>query len=178
MWSCHAKFVLFLEGDFDILLTTSANLNQNKRVENYLCVAEHPGGPVVADYLRLVEGCFCSRHPRMGLPNQSKDARIPPCFLHPQQRRDKADLAGVGQGTQTTKKWLSDRVHVHNLRNHWSKSFHGDRSTRPALSMPASRWPTFWRGTGCTARARCCGPTERPPTLPFACDPSRWPPRH
>ena len=39
MWNSHAKFVLVLGGKIDVLYTTSANLNQNKRLENFTLFA-------------------------------------------------------------------------------------------------------------------------------------------
>ena len=96
VWSSHAKFVLFLDGDFDILLTSSANLNQNKRVENYLCLAEHPGGPVVADYLRLVEGLFLQQASATGSA-QSKQGREDTAMLFaPTAAEDQSYSAGIG----------------------------------------------------------------------------------
>lgn len=39
VWNSHAKFVLVLGGKIDVLYTTSANLNQNKRLENFTLFA-------------------------------------------------------------------------------------------------------------------------------------------
>ena len=35
VWSAHAKFALLMGGEFDVLYLTSANLNKNKRLENF-----------------------------------------------------------------------------------------------------------------------------------------------
>ena len=62
VWSSHAKFALFRGGRCDLLLMFSANLNQNKRIENYTIFAVPS---MCAEYAQLVadlwerqgEGC-------------------------------------------------------------------------------------------------------------------------
>ncbi len=52
VWNSHAKFVLVLSGKIDVLYTTSANLNANKRLENFTLFA---GGDLPGQYLVAVE---------------------------------------------------------------------------------------------------------------------------
>ena len=52
VWNSHAKFVLVLGGKLDVLYTTSANLNANKRLENFTLFA---GGDLPGEYLAAVE---------------------------------------------------------------------------------------------------------------------------
>ena len=52
VWNSHAKFVLVLGGKLDVLYTTSANLNANKRLENFTLFA---GGELPREYLAAVE---------------------------------------------------------------------------------------------------------------------------
>ena len=52
VWNSHAKFCLLLGGELDVLYLTSANLNANKRLENYSVIA---GGALPAEYLAAVE---------------------------------------------------------------------------------------------------------------------------
>ena len=55
VWSSHAKFAIFSGGRFDVLYLTSANMNQNKRLENHTVVA---GGVLPEQYLDMVEELF------------------------------------------------------------------------------------------------------------------------
>ena len=55
VWSSHAKFAIFSGGRFDVLHLTSANMNQNKRLENHTVVA---GGVLPEQYLDMVEELF------------------------------------------------------------------------------------------------------------------------
>ena len=71
VWSCHAKFVLFLGGLYDVLLLTSANLNKNRRIENFTAIA---GGPIVGQYQALVERVFVEQNPGVGFKD-SKEGR-------------------------------------------------------------------------------------------------------
>ena len=63
IWNSHAKFVLVLDGPFDILYLTSANLNANKRLENYSIFA---GGNLAHEYLELVQELFEMQKPGEG----------------------------------------------------------------------------------------------------------------
>ena len=50
IWSSHAKFAVFSSGKFDGLYLTSANMNQNKRLENHIllgCCVRSQGCPEV-----------------------------------------------------------------------------------------------------------------------------------
>lgn len=53
--SVHCKFTLVLDGEFDVLLLTSANLNRNRRMENYSVFA---GGDLPREYARMVDALF------------------------------------------------------------------------------------------------------------------------
>ena len=55
VWSAHAKFALLIGGAFDVLYLTSANLNKNKRLENFSVFC---GGDLPSEYLALVEEMF------------------------------------------------------------------------------------------------------------------------
>ena len=55
VWSSHAKLAIFSGGRFDVLYLTSANMNQNKRLENHTVVA---GGVLPEQYLDMVEELF------------------------------------------------------------------------------------------------------------------------
>ena len=55
VWSSHAKFAIFSGGRFDVLYLTSANMNQNKRLENHTVVA---GGDLPERYLDMIEELF------------------------------------------------------------------------------------------------------------------------
>ena len=55
-WNNHAKFVIFEGGDsFNALYLTSANLNKNRRIENYSLFC---GGSLPGEYIKLVNGMF------------------------------------------------------------------------------------------------------------------------
>jgi len=54
-WNCHAKFAIFRGGAFDVLLTTSMNLAQNKRIENYQIECDPR---LVTQYREMVERIF------------------------------------------------------------------------------------------------------------------------
>lgn len=51
IWRVHAKFCVFSGGPLDILYLTSANLNQNWRIENYTVVC---GGSLPSEYLEMI----------------------------------------------------------------------------------------------------------------------------
>ena len=55
VWSSHAKFAVFSGSGFDVLYLTSANMNQNKRLENHTVVA---GVVLPEQYLDMVEELF------------------------------------------------------------------------------------------------------------------------
>ncbi len=60
VWNSHAKFVLVLGGKLDVLYTTSANLNANKRLENFTLFA---GGDLPGEYLAAVEELWKMQRP-------------------------------------------------------------------------------------------------------------------
>ena len=60
VWSSHAKFVVIHGGRLDLLYLTSANLNANKRLENYSVVA---GGSLPLEYLTMVREVFERQKP-------------------------------------------------------------------------------------------------------------------
>ncbi len=60
VWNSHAKFVLVLGGKLDVLYTTSANLNANKRLENFTLFA---GGELPREYLAAVEELWTLQRP-------------------------------------------------------------------------------------------------------------------
>ena len=51
-WQCHAKFAVFTGGDVDLLVLTSANLNRNRRIENF---SVHASAGLAAEYLAMVD---------------------------------------------------------------------------------------------------------------------------
>ena len=60
VWSAHAKFALLMGGAFDVLYLTSANLNKNKRLENFSVFC---GGDLPSEYLALVEEMWDAQKP-------------------------------------------------------------------------------------------------------------------
>ena len=64
VWSSHAKFAVFSGGKFDVLYLTSANMNQNKRLENLrrralrACIEAYfaISGPLLPDGLLRIAG--------------------------------------------------------------------------------------------------------------------------
>lgn len=72
VWSSHAKFTLLLNGAVDVLYLTSANLNQNARLENYSIYA---GGPLPGEYLALVEELWIIQKPGEAFDGGSSCAR-------------------------------------------------------------------------------------------------------
>ena len=71
VWSSHAKFAIFTGGTFDVLYLTSANLNRNRRVENYSVFA---GGALPTEYLALADDLFVIQKPGQGF-DDSKAGR-------------------------------------------------------------------------------------------------------
>jgi len=63
VWNCHAKFCMVTGGGVDVLYLTSANLNQNRRIENFSVYAVPE---MVAAYRRLVDGMFAAQGPGEG----------------------------------------------------------------------------------------------------------------
>ena len=55
VWNCHAKFAVFTGGAMDMLLLTSANLNKNKRIENFTVIAD---SGAASQYLKMVDDLF------------------------------------------------------------------------------------------------------------------------
>ena len=55
VWNAHAKFAVLTGGKVDILYLTSANLNPNRRLENYTIFA---GGNLPREYISLVDDMF------------------------------------------------------------------------------------------------------------------------
>ena len=60
VWNSHAKFVLVLGGKLDVLYTTSANLNANKRLENFTLFARWRSA---GEYLAAVEELWKMQRP-------------------------------------------------------------------------------------------------------------------
>ena len=73
VWSCHAKFAIFTGGRFDVLVTTSANLNQNRRIENFgvWCDAE-----MCADYLELVDALWTAQAAGEGIADSGRASML------------------------------------------------------------------------------------------------------
>ena len=67
----HAKFVIFQGGAFDVLLLTSANLNKNKRIENFSFIGDTA---IVENYAALTDAAFCEQAPSLGF-DQPKAGR-------------------------------------------------------------------------------------------------------
>ena len=63
VWSAHCKFLILHSGDVDVLYLTSANLNANKRLENFSVFV---GGTLPAEYLALVDDMFDAQAPSEG----------------------------------------------------------------------------------------------------------------
>ena len=72
VWDCHAKFVLVFGGDLDVLWLTSANLNRNRRIENYSAVAD---AVVVGEYLALVASMWEVQRPGEGFDDPAAGRR-------------------------------------------------------------------------------------------------------
>ncbi len=60
VWSSHAKFSILTNGSYSVLYLTSANLNKNKRLENYTVIA---GGELPGQYLEMVKEVFEAQNP-------------------------------------------------------------------------------------------------------------------
>ena len=54
-WNCHAKFAVLEGGKFPVLVTTSMNLAQNKRIENYQIETDED---LISQYTRMVSRIF------------------------------------------------------------------------------------------------------------------------
>ncbi len=69
VWSCHAKFAVFTGGALDVLVSTSANLNRNRRIENFgvWCDAEMCG-----DYLGLVDALWDAQAAGEGIADSGR----------------------------------------------------------------------------------------------------------
>jgi len=80
VWNCHAKFSVITGGEFEVLYLTSANLNRNRRIENFSIYREPKG--IVARYMRLVEDLFTMQKPGDGFSGATVG------------RHDAASLAG------------------------------------------------------------------------------------
>ena len=50
LWDCHAKFTVLQGETMDVLYLTSANLNRNRRIENFSVFFD---GPLPGEYLRI-----------------------------------------------------------------------------------------------------------------------------
>ena len=72
VWNSHAKFCLVKGEDLEVLYLTSANLNQNKRIENFSIYTD---SNVVRDYQELVDKLFAMQKPAEGF-NNPKMGRI------------------------------------------------------------------------------------------------------
>ena len=66
VWNSHAKFVLFQGGAFDVLYLTSANLNQNRRIENFTAIC---GDSIPGQYANLISDLFKAQKPSQGFLN-------------------------------------------------------------------------------------------------------------
>ena len=64
VWSSHAKFALLTGGVFDVLYLTSANLNANRRLENFSLFA---GGDLPGHYMALVADMWAAQGDGEGL---------------------------------------------------------------------------------------------------------------
>ena len=58
IWSSHAKFSILTGGAFDVLYLTSANLNANRRLENFSLFA---GGDLPGQYMALVTDMWAAQ---------------------------------------------------------------------------------------------------------------------
>ena len=76
IWACHAKFCIWTGGALDVLLMTSANLNQNRRIENFTIFAD---SKLAAEYLALVDNLFEKQPPKA----HARDARRDTYSLFP-----------------------------------------------------------------------------------------------
>ena len=63
VWSCHAKFAVFTGGEFDVLCMFSANLNKNKRIENFTLWAD---STMCAEYLTMLADAWQAQRPGEG----------------------------------------------------------------------------------------------------------------
>ena len=63
IWNAHSKFVLFQGGSFEVLYLTSANLNRNRRIENFTAIC---GGEIPGQYASLVADLFTLQKPSQG----------------------------------------------------------------------------------------------------------------
>lgn len=87
VWNSHAKFVLFLGGHFPVLYITSANLNANKRIENFTAFG---GGSIVGEYVRMVNKMLEIQEPGQGFEV--------PSVARPQTDQVLASMSSVIQG--------------------------------------------------------------------------------
>ena len=70
-WNAHAKFAIFRGGIFPVVLTTSMNLAQNKRIENFeICVDEN----LARDYEDMVDRLW-ELQPQDGVWNSAASRR-------------------------------------------------------------------------------------------------------
>ena len=60
IWNSHAKFVIMTGGKFDILYLTSANMNQNPRIESYSVFCD---SDLAHEYLAMVDEFFELQQP-------------------------------------------------------------------------------------------------------------------
>lgn len=66
VWNCHAKFCVLDNQQQKILYLTSANLNKNKRVENFSLIANNS---IAEQYLDMVNKIFAIQKPSEGFEN-------------------------------------------------------------------------------------------------------------
>lgn len=74
----HAKFAVFTGGDLDALYLTSANLNRNRRIENFTLFV---GGELPGEYLALVEDQFALQSPGEGFTDPKAGRRTTKALL-------------------------------------------------------------------------------------------------
>ena len=73
VWSSHAKFAVFRGGRQDLLLLFSANLNRNKRIENFSVIAD---ARLVSEYSALVADVWAKQKPGEGFTVSTSGRKV------------------------------------------------------------------------------------------------------
>lgn len=72
VWSCHAKFAVFYGGVLDVLVMFSANLNKNRRIENFTVWADRR---MCKEYIDMIDQLWSTQNPNEGFTDSKSGRR-------------------------------------------------------------------------------------------------------
>lgn len=91
VWSSHAKFVCLTGGAFDVIVLTTANLNKNKRIENFSVCADRE---LTAAYIGIADDIWRAQGDMDGFDNPADVRRMQDAVMQKGKRTPRRKTFG------------------------------------------------------------------------------------